>query len=1705
MLKSRFGWLKSRVSRNSRTAIRKQRRRHTRTVLGLQALENRNLLAADLTLFETGLAEALGGIQREVTQDVLGKDLPLVGSALNQVADAAIVNGVRSLLNTASNNTIAGITSELQGQLGSILQNFSTSNTDADNTITFDVRLGTSKTFDVPFNSGFSALGLSTTGNVHVTLGFTLDTRIGVDTTGFFVDTGYRTGFDTPELVVSVVVTATGLTGTGNFGLLKAQVTDQGSRLEGSFKVDLVDADNRLRANAGDIASLDAQSRFTSTDSGIQLGLEAEFGAGSINPRLSADFVASWNFTGSDPEGALSSFGNVPTIAVNNVGISAGTLFSSLISPIVEKFSGIADPFVDIVDGLNKKVFPNQDIIPLTYLDVLKLANNSSGDTSQNIGDIGGAGAQSILSSYGVGAGKNESFAFLDLVLKVSSLWKAAREAAATGEIPLGSFTISDPRGATPGLPLQLLGSLPNSGAFGQLKSMASSFFALADQFKTANQSSSGGSFSLDILEDTNNAFKLFLGDKSAQVLTFKLPDLDEGFYKSFSANFLLFGVPITIGYRAGVTFQGSLEGGYDGAGLAKFRSSGQAVDILDGFYLNNDRPFLVLTGRDATNQPSEKIVEAYLGVAGFSKSLAVSLDLDFGIDFGLSVDGRGYLLGVEGGLTGAPTNANNRGIEFAFDDPTPGDNKLRFSDIGHSVEEGLECLFDVSGGVDYNISVKTALEIDFEVRVEVEFSTPFGDVGFRIEIEIETTPVNITWAGDAGNLFSTDFRCDDDSTSGQFQDPRLATLFPDGTLVLHTGVNRSFRNVAQDEINETFLVRHENGTPGDTAGETVRVMAFGASQTFTGVRNIFADGGDGNDVIEITPQVQSPAYIEGGIGDDRLYLGQGGGSLYGDIGNDQLFGGTALDQLFGEEGDDQLFGGEGPDILRGGDNDDLMQGDEGDDTFIGGNGNDRMFGGGGVDRLFESGDVHFSLTNSSLEGLGSDSLSGIETAFLNGGTSDNAFNVSAWTGTAYLNAEGGNDLYGVTLNPSGSGLVIISDDSGTADLLTVKGTTTVDHIQVLTGVVKRGLQEVRYSGIDDTTVDGRNHDDLIQVLSTSGVPVLIKGSSGLDRIEVGSGDLSTIQAKVTVDGGTNLDRLVISDVNDSADNSGDLVNGKLTGLGLGPDGICYNSFTEDIDIYLGSGSENFLVQSVPKVLTIDTTGTVIYAGAGNDHISVGSRPSVDYGDLNAIQTRLWIRGGTNADGAADKIYVNDRATSNKYHYRLTPTSLTNIPHPEAPARTFAGLNYDGLTEQFRLDGTDGANTFEVSPSFDTRYFIDGNLPAPGTVCPDEGDFLKLDTKTIPAPDRTLQITSRGSGRWYFPVTLLKDVAFQSIEKFNHVDVIAVSADVSTSSASKPTINVYDAETNQLKFSISASSTNGANNPAGTRLAVGDIDGDGLPDIITAAGQNTRADVRVYSGTPQVGVQGSLIATIPAANTYGNSHGHGVYVTAGDVDGDCMPEVILAPEKGAANILIFKNQALVPGQSSLLSTTARSFNAFANMGNYHSGATIAVGNLDGDPDNIMELIVGTGHGVAAQIRTYSLAGPTPILLKTILDPSGSKKGVFVASGDVNGDGRAEIVTGSGISAGSRVRVYNAEGQQLNSFVAFGAASENPNAPLRVTMRDANDDGKADIFVMQGRDGKSNYRLKKFDALSSNLIDSFFASNYDFAGGGVNLG
>ena len=381
----------------------------------------------------------------------------------------------------------------------------------------------------------------------------------------------------------------------------------------------------------------------------------------------------------------------------------------------------------------------------------------------------------------------------------------------------------------------------------------------------------------------------------------------------------------------------------------------------------------------------------------------------------------------------------------------------------------------------------------------------------------------------------------------------------------------------------------------------------------------------------------------------------------------------------------------------------------------------------------------------------------------------------------------------------------------------------------------------------------------------------------------------------------------------------------------------------------------------------------------------------------------------------------------------------------------------------------------DVQPSLDTEYFIHGNSPESGTVCAKQGDYLQLDTKTgfpadpegLDTSGRKLTITSRGTGYWDF-ATDHQNVNFDGIERFNHVDIVAVAADGGR--YANPRVRVFDAETNELKFELPPEVTYGEGYRQGIRVATGDINNDGLPDVVTVPGRLMAPEVMVFNGAPIPGLAPGdrkiTSMTIPAGQTYGDAFIYGLEVAVGDVVGDCLDDIILVPSRGASEVKVFENRLAQPEVYCQWASpyAVRSFNAFGDYPSFIGGATLATGDLDGDADGSdqEEIIVASGSGMPGLIRVFNVAVDAPVYgpVRQINDPDASHRGgLNVASGDVNGDGIDDIVTGAGNAGNGWVRIYDGRTNPPDE-------STTPVPPLE---GDANGDGivdSADLDVIR---------------------------------------
>jgi len=136
---------------------------------------------------------------------------------------------------------------------------------------------------------------------------------------------------------------------------------------------------------------------------------------------------------------------------------------------------------------------------------------------------------------------------------------------------------------------------------------------------------------------------------------------------------------------------------------------------------------------------------------------------------------------------------------------------------------------------------------------------------------------------------------------------------------------------------------------------------------------------------------------------------------------------------------------------------------------------------------------------------------------------------------------------------------------------------------------------------------------------------------------------------------------------------------------------------------------------------------------------------------------------------------------------------------------------------------------------------------------------------------------------------------------------------------------------------------------------------------------------------------------------------------------------------------------------------------FLPYNNFQGGANITIGELDSRYDGD-EIVTGAAGGGGPHVRIFAQDG-IPISQFFAFDESMSG-GVDVAIADVDGDGINDIVTAAGENSVPFVRVFDKKGNIKLEFVAF----ENWfKGGVRIAAADLDGDGKAEILTAPAKD------------------------------------
>jgi uncharacterized repeat protein (TIGR01451 family) len=287
-------------------------------------------------------------------------------------------------------------------------------------------------------------------------------------------------------------------------------------------------------------------------------------------------------------------------------------------------------------------------------------------------------------------------------------------------------------------------------------------------------------------------------------------------------------------------------------------------------------------------------------------------------------------------------------------------------------------------------------------------------------------------------------------------------------------------------------------------------------------------------------------------------------------------------------------------------------------------------------------------------------------------------------------------------------------------------------------------------------------------------------------------------------------------------------------------------------------------------------------------------------------------------------------------------------------------------------------------------------------------------------------------------------------------------------------VKVYDAGTGVLRLDFMAYE---ADAKRGVHVAVGDFNGDGFDDIVTSYG-SAGGRIRVFDGVTgnRLSIGGSL-----ELNPFSGGQNYGAFVAVGDVTGDGRPDIV-ASEGGRGNRVVVYN-----------GVTAQTVTSFQPFGNVSTGVRVAVGdtNDDGRADVITSLRTGGGAvKVFSGTNLPTGGGSNPLLSFD----TGMGAGVFVGAANVTG----RFQRGDSDWWWGRVHWFvvvlaGHSGTHLRSVNVFGIM---PAAGIRLAAVDVDFDGVAEIIAGSGLGGTGEVRFvdgqtgDKLQSLSFRPFSSF---------------
>jgi hypothetical protein len=236
-----------------------------------------------------------------------------------------------------------------------------------------------------------------------------------------------------------------------------------------------------------------------------------------------------------------------------------------------------------------------------------------------------------------------------------------------------------------------------------------------------------------------------------------------------------------------------------------------------------------------------------------------------------------------------------------------------------------------------------------------------------------------------------------------------------------------------------------------------------------------------------------------------------------------------------------------------------------------------------------------------------------------------------------------------------------------------------------------------------------------------------------------------------------------------------------------------------------------------------------------------------------------------------------------------------------------------------------------------------------------------------------------------------------------------------------------------------------------------------------------------------------------------------VYVAAGDINGDGKADIIVTPDEGGGPVVAVYDGAKVAAGTNGDAAQIVRFLGIEDP-NFRGGARASSADMDGD--GLADLAVVAGFGGGPRIALFngkSIGGagsPVKFLPDFFVFEQTLRNGVFVTLGDITGDGFADVVAGGGPGGGPRVFALSGKdlltGTQTQVANFFAGDTANRGG-IRVAAKDLDGDGKADILTGAGEGAGSQVNAYSgasvpVDGVPSSAVFAAFDAIPGFANG-----